>query len=165
MWTRENRGLYERKGVRYPSDLSDAEWALIAPLIPPAKRGGRHRDVDVREVMNGVLSGRDRLTGSAASSNQKCERFWTLPCARVTSKLSPHRACKRNEKPSHSESRRGNTTAVQRATPRDQNRGSSRCSAAVIKLPQTAVEFLCTSRLICDHLVIYPTIGLLKAFF
>ena len=34
MWTRENRGLYERKGLRYPSDLSDAEWALIAPLIP-----------------------------------------------------------------------------------------------------------------------------------
>ena len=33
MWTRENRGLYERKGARYPSD---AEWALIAPLIPPA---------------------------------------------------------------------------------------------------------------------------------
>ncbi len=55
MWTRENRGLYERKGARYPSDLGDAEWALIAPLIPPAKRGGRRRGVDVREVMNGVL--------------------------------------------------------------------------------------------------------------
>ena len=55
MWTRENRGLYERKGVRYPSDLTDQEWALIEPLIPPAKRGGRRRTVDVREVMNGVL--------------------------------------------------------------------------------------------------------------
>ncbi len=55
MWTRENRGLYERKGVRYPSDLRDEEWALIAPLIPPAKHGGRRREVDVREVMNGVL--------------------------------------------------------------------------------------------------------------
>jgi transposase len=55
MWTRENRGRYERKGVRYPSDLTDQEWALIAPLIPPAKRGGRKREVDVREVMNGVL--------------------------------------------------------------------------------------------------------------
>jgi len=51
MWTRENRALYERKGPRYPSDLGDAEWALI----PPAKRGGRRREVDVREVMNGVL--------------------------------------------------------------------------------------------------------------
>ncbi len=55
MWTRENRSLYERKGVRYPSDLRDGEWVLIAPLIPPAKRGGRRREVDVREVMNGVL--------------------------------------------------------------------------------------------------------------
>ncbi len=55
MWTRENRGLYERKGIRYPSDLTDQEWALIEPLIPPAKRGGRRRTVDVREVMNGVL--------------------------------------------------------------------------------------------------------------
>ncbi len=35
MWTRENRGLYDRKGLRYPSDLSDPEWALIEPFIPP----------------------------------------------------------------------------------------------------------------------------------
>ncbi len=65
MWARENRGLYERKGLRYPSDLRDEEWALIEPLIPPAKRGGRKRsvggrevdvrEVDVREVMNGVF--------------------------------------------------------------------------------------------------------------
>ncbi len=60
MWRREDRGLYERKGVRCPSDLRDTEWALIAPLIPPAKRGGRKRSVDVREadvreVMNGAL--------------------------------------------------------------------------------------------------------------
>jgi len=48
MWTRENRGLYERKGPRYPSDLSDDEWALLAGLIPPAKRGGRRREVDLR---------------------------------------------------------------------------------------------------------------------
>ncbi len=49
MWTDENRRLYERHGPRYPSDLSDEEWALIVPLIPPAKRGGRRREVDVRE--------------------------------------------------------------------------------------------------------------------
>ena len=55
MWTHENRSLYERKGALYPSDLSDAEWALISPLIPLAKRGGRRCEVDVREVMNGVL--------------------------------------------------------------------------------------------------------------
>jgi len=55
MWTAENRRHYERTGLRYPSDLTDAEWALAAPLIPPAKRGGRERRVDVREVLNGVF--------------------------------------------------------------------------------------------------------------
>ena len=55
MWTAETRRDYERKTPRYPSDLTDSEWALIEPLIPPAKRGGRRREVDVREVMNGVL--------------------------------------------------------------------------------------------------------------
>jgi transposase len=55
MWTKETRKRYDRHGLRYPSDLTDAEWALIAPLIPPAKRGGRKREVDVREVINGLL--------------------------------------------------------------------------------------------------------------
>ncbi len=35
--------------------MTDREWALIEPLIPLAKRGGRRREVDVREVMNGIL--------------------------------------------------------------------------------------------------------------
>ena len=52
MWKRDIHGLYEREGVRYPSDLRDAGWAPIAASIPPAKRGGRRREVDVREVMN-----------------------------------------------------------------------------------------------------------------
>lgn len=55
MWTAENRRQYERTGLRYPSDLTDAEWALAAPLIPPAKHGGRERRVDVREVLNAVF--------------------------------------------------------------------------------------------------------------
>ena len=52
MWTAENRGRYNRDKLRYPSDLTDAEWALIEPLIPPAKKGGRKREVVVREVVN-----------------------------------------------------------------------------------------------------------------
>ena len=40
MWTSENRGRYERSRLRYPSDLTDEDWALVEPLIPPAKRGG-----------------------------------------------------------------------------------------------------------------------------
>ena len=55
MWTNGNRSLYERKGLRYPSDLTDAEWAVIAPLIPPGKRGGRRRSVDLRGVVEGLL--------------------------------------------------------------------------------------------------------------
>lgn len=55
MWTKANRGKYNRDGLRYPSDLTNAEWGLVEPLIPPAKRGGRRREVDVREVVNGLL--------------------------------------------------------------------------------------------------------------
>ena len=55
MWTHENRGLYERRGGRCTSDMTDQEWALIAALIPPAKHGGRPRTVDLREVLNAVL--------------------------------------------------------------------------------------------------------------
>lgn len=35
--------------------MTDAEWALIGPLIPPAKRGGNARTVDLRAVVNGLL--------------------------------------------------------------------------------------------------------------
>ena len=55
MWTSKNRGRYDRSKLRYPSDLTDDEWAHVASLIPPAKRGGNRRHVDVREVMNGIM--------------------------------------------------------------------------------------------------------------
>jgi transposase len=55
MWTVENRARYDRSKLRYPSDLTDAEWALAQPEIPDAKRGGNKRTVDVREVMNGLM--------------------------------------------------------------------------------------------------------------
>jgi transposase len=55
MWTQENRPRYNRDHLRYPSDLTDEEWGLIEPLIPPAKGGGRKRAVNLREVMNGVM--------------------------------------------------------------------------------------------------------------
>ena len=40
---------------QYTSDLSDEEWAILEPLIPPAKRGGRPRSVNRREVMNAIF--------------------------------------------------------------------------------------------------------------
>jgi transposase len=55
MWTKENRGRYDRSQLRYPSDLTDEEWSIIDRLIPPAKRGGNKRTVVVREVVNGLM--------------------------------------------------------------------------------------------------------------
>lgn len=55
MWTNENRGRYDRSKLRYPSDLTDEEWSVIGPLIPPAKRGGNKRTVNMREVVNGLM--------------------------------------------------------------------------------------------------------------
>ena len=55
MWTKDNRARYDRSALRYPSDLTDAEWTEVAPLIPRAKRGGNKRTVNVREVVNGLM--------------------------------------------------------------------------------------------------------------
>ena len=55
MWTNENRTLYDRSQLRYPSDLTDEEWALVEPMIPTAKRGGGKRTADMREVVNAVM--------------------------------------------------------------------------------------------------------------
>jgi transposase len=55
MWKPEHRVAADRRGRRYPSDLADVEWALVSPLIQPARRGGRKRSVDVREVLNAIF--------------------------------------------------------------------------------------------------------------
>ena len=55
MWTPEQRRAADRHGLRYPSDLSNAEWALVEPMIPPARRGGRKRSIDIREVLNAIF--------------------------------------------------------------------------------------------------------------
>lgn len=55
MWTTENRARYNRDHLRYPSDTTEEEWTEMAALIPPARRGGRKRTVNIREVLNGLL--------------------------------------------------------------------------------------------------------------
>ena len=55
MWTANNRGRYDRSKLRYPSDLTEDEWARVEALIPPSRRGGNKRHIDVREVMNGLM--------------------------------------------------------------------------------------------------------------
>jgi transposase len=54
-WTAAHRRAADRRGLRYPSDLTDAEWDLVAPLIRGAKRGGRPRTANVREVLNAIF--------------------------------------------------------------------------------------------------------------
>jgi transposase len=55
VWKPEHRVAADRSGLRYPSDLTDAEWVLVEVLIPPARHGGRRRSVNVREVLNGIF--------------------------------------------------------------------------------------------------------------
>jgi len=55
MWTPESRKQYERKGLRYPSDVTDGEWDVIKPMLPPARSGGRKRVVNLREIINGIF--------------------------------------------------------------------------------------------------------------
>lgn len=54
-WTETARRDHARRGLRYSSDLSDREWALISPFLPRPKTIGRPRTTDLREVMNAIL--------------------------------------------------------------------------------------------------------------
>src|SRR5262249_31160283 len=55
MWKPEHRQAADRSCLRYPRDLTDAEWAIVELMIPPARHGGRKRSVNVREVLNGIV--------------------------------------------------------------------------------------------------------------
>jgi transposase len=55
MWTNESRARYDRSELRYPNDLTDEDWTLVAPLIPPGKSGGGKRRVIMREIVNGLM--------------------------------------------------------------------------------------------------------------
>ena len=55
MWTERDRATYRQAGVGIPSDLTDAEWSRLAPLIPAAKPGGRPRKTDMRAAMNAIF--------------------------------------------------------------------------------------------------------------
>nr|WP_245243367.1 IS5 family transposase [Pararhodobacter sp. SW119] len=54
-WTEFTRCRYERSGGKYTSDASDAEWALVAPLMPAPKKVGRPRTTDLRDVFDAIL--------------------------------------------------------------------------------------------------------------
>src|SRR3546814_292616 len=54
-WTEITRAQYRRDGLRYASDATDAEWAVISPLIPPARRLGRPRRTALRAVVDAIF--------------------------------------------------------------------------------------------------------------
>lgn len=47
--------MIRQKQKQYPTDLTDRQWELVMPLIPPAKPGGRPRETNIREVINAVF--------------------------------------------------------------------------------------------------------------
>ena len=53
-WNETPRKQYTRVSRRYGSDLTDAEWEVRAPLLPPPSRRGRPRRVDLREIVNAI---------------------------------------------------------------------------------------------------------------
>src|SRR5918911_3193507 len=55
MWKDEHRARYRRDEAGFPSNLTDTEWARLAPLIPDAKPGGRPRKTEMRSAMNAIL--------------------------------------------------------------------------------------------------------------
>jgi putative transposase len=54
-WTEITRKQYRRDGLRYASDMMDAEWQLIEPLMPARSRRGRPRQISLRVIMNAIL--------------------------------------------------------------------------------------------------------------
>jgi hypothetical protein len=54
-WTELTRRQHAREGDKYASDLTDAEWASIAPFMPPPKTTGRPRTTSLRDVFNAIL--------------------------------------------------------------------------------------------------------------
>ena len=54
-WTELTRRQHARKADKYASDMTDAEWSLIAPLMPPSKITGRPRTTDLRDVFDAIL--------------------------------------------------------------------------------------------------------------
>ena len=55
MWTPTTRRQHSREGLRYETDLTDAEWALIEPLMPEPLARGRPRAWPLREIMNAIF--------------------------------------------------------------------------------------------------------------
>ena len=54
-WTETTRPDYDRCDLRYASDLRDAEWSILAPLMPPPRSPGRPRTTGMRDIVDAIL--------------------------------------------------------------------------------------------------------------
>jgi transposase len=68
---------HSREGLRYPSDMTDAEWALAMPFVPSANHGGEPRTTDMREVVNAMLY----VAASGCAWRRLCKCFPPAPTA------------------------------------------------------------------------------------
>lgn len=88
-WTEFTPSRYERSGGRYASDVSDAEWALIAPLMPAPRKVGRPRTTDLRDVfadggyagpkLKGALEQIGRWTVQIVKRSDTAQGFEVIP--------------------------------------------------------------------------------------
>jgi putative transposase len=81
MWTPTTRDLHKRDGLRFASDVTDAEWAALAPLLPPPSGVGRPPSWPMREVVNAifyVLRGRVPLANAAGLLSTAADGLWLV---------------------------------------------------------------------------------------
>ena len=68
-WDKTSRAKYDHKTGRYPSDMTNAQWAVIEPLVPLPKHGGRPRTTDMREVINAIFTSQEQDVSGAYYHN------------------------------------------------------------------------------------------------
>jgi len=55
MWTPTTRAVHKRDALRFASDVTDVEWSVLAPLLPPASPVGRPPSWPMREIINAIF--------------------------------------------------------------------------------------------------------------
>ena len=75
--------MSEGTRVGYPSDMSDAQWEQLAPLIPPKVGKGRNRTVDLREILNAISLWTGWMIGGVTTNgvtrtSRNCRLIWTM---------------------------------------------------------------------------------------
>ncbi|MBS0639166.1 MAG: transposase [Proteobacteria bacterium] len=86
------RCLHDRDDLHYPSDLTDAEWALLAPFLPPPAKTGRLRAWEMRELINGiffVLRGGDTPSATSHTLQFPRDPFYAAGAMAITATVLP----------------------------------------------------------------------------